>query len=49
MKLCSFNYKFRFKKMKEYLKLSEYEYEIAMRDFIYKDYRHLTDFLNLNL
>jgi phytoene desaturase len=31
-------------KMKEYLKLSKYEYEIAMKDFIYKDYKHLTDF-----
>ena len=31
-------------KMKEYLKLSKYEYDIAMRDFIYKDYKHLTDF-----
>ena len=36
-------------KMKEYLKLSEYEYEIAMRDFIYKDYKHLTDFLKPKL
>jgi phytoene desaturase len=36
-------------KMKEYLKLSEYEYEIAMRDFIYKDYRHLTDFFKPKL
>ncbi len=31
-------------KMIEYLKLSKYEYDIAMRDFIYKDYKHLTDF-----
>ena len=31
-------------KMKEYLELSKYEYDIAMRDFIYKDYKHLTDF-----
>ena len=36
-------------KMKDYLKLSEYEYEIAMRDFIYKDYRHLTDFFKPKL
>ncbi len=36
-------------KMKEYLKLSEYEYEIAMRDFIYKDYKHLTDFFKPKL
>jgi len=31
-------------KMKEYLKLSKYEYDIAMKDFIYKNYKHLTDF-----
>jgi len=36
-------------KMKEYLKLSEYEYEIAMKDFIYKDYKHLTDFFKPKL
>jgi len=36
-------------KMKEYMKLSEYEYLIAMRDFIYKDYKHLTDFLKPRL
>jgi len=36
-------------KMKEYMKLSEYEYEIAMRDFIYKDYKHLTDFFKPKL
>jgi 1-hydroxy-2-isopentenylcarotenoid 3,4-desaturase len=36
-------------KMKEYLKLSEYEYDIAMKDFIYKDYKHLTDFLRPKL
>ena len=36
-------------KMKEYLKLSEYEYDIAMRDFIYKDYKHLTDFFKPKL
>jgi len=36
-------------KMKEYLKLSKYEYDIAMKDFIYKDYKHLTDFLKPKL
>jgi len=36
-------------KMEEYLKLSEYEYEIAMKDFIYKDYKHFTDFLKPKL
>ena len=36
-------------KMKEYLKLSKYEYEIAMKDFIYKDYKHLTDFFKPKL
>lgn len=37
------------KRMKEYLELSEYEYDIAMKDFIYKDYRHLTDFFKPRL
>jgi phytoene desaturase len=36
-------------KMKEYLKLSKYEYDIAMKDFIYKDYQHLTDFFKPKL
>ncbi len=36
-------------KMKEYLKKSEYEYEIAMKDFIYKDYKHITDFFKPRL
>jgi phytoene desaturase len=36
-------------KMKEYLELSKYEYDIAMKDFIYKDYKHLTDFLKPKL
>ncbi len=36
-------------KMREYLKLSEYEYDIAMKDFIYKDYKHLIDFLKPKL
>jgi len=36
-------------KMKEYLELSKYEYEIAMKDFIYKDYKHLTDFFKPKL
>jgi phytoene desaturase len=35
--------------MKEYLELSKYEYDIAMKDFIYKDYKHLTDFLKPKL
>ena len=30
-------------KMKEYLDKSTYEYDIAMNDFIYKDYKHITD------
>lgn len=37
------------KKMKEYLELSKYEYDIAMKDFIYKDYKHLTDFFKPKL
>jgi 1-hydroxy-2-isopentenylcarotenoid 3,4-desaturase len=36
-------------KMNEYLKKSQYEYEIAMKDFIYKDYKHLTDFFKPKL
>jgi 1-hydroxy-2-isopentenylcarotenoid 3,4-desaturase len=36
-------------KMKEYLDKSTYEYDIAMKDFIYKDYKHLTDFLKPRL
>lgn len=36
-------------KMKEYLQKSKYEYDIAMKDFIYKDYKHLTDFFKPKL
>jgi len=36
-------------KMKEYLEKSKYEYDIAMKDFIYKDYKHLTDFFKPKL
>lgn len=36
-------------KMRDYLKKSKYEYEIAMKDFIYKDYKHITDFLKPKL
>lgn len=36
-------------KMKEYMKKSEYEYDIAMKDFIYKDYKHVTDFFKPRL
>lgn len=36
-------------KMKEYLDKSKYEYDIAMKDFIYKDYKHLTDFFKPRL
>jgi len=36
-------------KMKEYLDKSTYEYDIAMNDFIYKDYKHITDFLKPRL
>ena len=36
-------------KMKKYLKNSHYEYDIAMRDFIYKNYKHLTDFFKPKL
>jgi 1-hydroxy-2-isopentenylcarotenoid 3,4-desaturase len=36
-------------KMKQYMEKSEYEYDIAMKDFIYKDYKHLTDFFKPRL
>jgi len=36
-------------KMKDYLEKSKYQYNIAMKDFIYKDYRHFTDFLKPKL
>ncbi len=36
-------------KMHEYLDKSQYEYDIAMKDFIYQDYRHLTDFFKPKL
>ncbi len=37
------------KKMQEYLSSSRYQYDIAMKDFIYKDYQHLTDFFKPKL
>lgn len=36
-------------KMKKYLETSRYQYQVAMKDFIYKDYRHLTDFFKPKL
>jgi 1-hydroxy-2-isopentenylcarotenoid 3,4-desaturase len=36
-------------KMKKYLDVSRYEYDIAMKDFIYKDYKHITDFFKPKL
>jgi phytoene desaturase len=36
-------------KMKEYLENSQYQYNVAMKDFIYKDYKHLTDFFKPKL
>jgi phytoene desaturase len=36
-------------KMKKYLETSKYQYDVAMKDFIYKDYRSLTDFLKPKL
>jgi len=36
-------------KMKKYLETSRYQYKVAMKDFIYKDYRHLTDFFKPKL
>ncbi len=37
------------KKLSEYLEKSEYQYDIAMKDFIYKDYKHFTDFIKPKL
>ncbi len=37
------------KKLSEYLDKSEYQYNIAMKDFIYKDYKHFTDFIKPKL
>ncbi len=34
---------------KKYLAAAEYQYRIAMNEFIYKEYRHLWDFLSLRL
>jgi phytoene desaturase len=34
------------KKLRKYLDNSEYQYQIAMDKFLYKDYKHLTDFFN---
>jgi len=36
-------------KFKDYLSTSEYQYNVAMKDFIYKDYKHLTDFFKPKL
>lgn len=33
-------------KLREYLKQAEYQYEISMKDFLYKDFRSVFDFLN---
>lgn len=37
------------KKFDEYLKKSEYQYNIAMKDFIYKEYNKLTDMFSLKM
>jgi len=36
-------------KMKQYLETSKYQYDVAMKDFIYRDYKHFTDFLKPKL
>lgn len=36
-------------KMIKYLETSKYQYDVAMKDFIYKDYRNITDFLKPKL
>jgi phytoene desaturase len=35
--------------LKKYLAAAEYQYQIAMNEFIYKEYRHLWDFFSLRL
>ncbi|MBN1281194.1 MAG: phytoene desaturase, partial [Candidatus Thermoplasmatota archaeon] len=35
--------------LKKYLAAAEYQYDIAMNEFIYKEYRHLWNFLSFNL
>ncbi len=35
--------------LKRYLAAAEYQYQIAMNEFIYKEYRHLWDFFSLRL
>jgi phytoene desaturase len=35
--------------LKKYLDAAEYQYNIAMNEFIYKEYRHLWDFFSLRL
>lgn len=37
------------KKMKDYLASAQHQYNVAMDQFIYKDYVHLTDFFNRKL
>jgi phytoene desaturase len=37
------------KKLKSYLDLSQYKYDVAMKDFLYRDYRRIFDFLNRRL
>ena len=36
-------------KMKKYLETSKYQYDVAMKDFIYKDFQSLTEFLKPKL
>lgn len=36
-------------KLRKYLAVSEYEYEVSMRDFVYKDYKSPFDFFNFEL
>ncbi len=37
------------KRLQEYLSQAQYKYEVAMRDFLYRDYRTVWDFLNRKL
>lgn len=36
-------------KMNKYLESAKHQYDVAMNEFIYKDYKHLTDFFNRKL
>lgn len=36
-------------KLREYLRVSKYQYDVAMQQFMYREYRSVFDFFNLNI